>query len=226
MSKGHTKMGTTQMRNGRIRPAGSGVVAWLEAAVHRARPLLHGIVGVAVLAISRPSELTSIIGFAVVLVAALARAWIMGFIDKDEHLCTEGPYGLVRHPLYLANFLVFIGICVAANTATATWLLVISMAVVYFFTVRHEERQLRRRFGVTYEQYAARVPAIIPRLRNGGLRIRTGGLPLPPLFVWQTYALLIFAALFGAKYGALQLIYGIAYPPVWGLAVPQIIGLQ
>lgn len=42
--------------------------------------------------------------------------------------------------------------------------------------VRFEERDLRRSFGVSYDAYAARVPALVPRLP---LRRGRGAINLP-----------------------------------------------
>ena len=36
--------------------------------------------------------------------------------------------------------------------------------------MRFEERDLRRTFGASYDAYAARVPALLPRLRTGRRR--------------------------------------------------------
>ena len=32
------------------------------------------------------------------------RSWSAGFLIKDEKLTTDGPYALIRNPLYLVRF--------------------------------------------------------------------------------------------------------------------------
>ncbi len=81
--------------------------------------------------------------------------------QRAERLNTTGLYATVRNPLYVGNFLVFLGYLLA----TKVWWLVVVAAVVYWIYYRRiiaaEESFLRGRFGAEFESWAARTPAIL-----------------------------------------------------------------
>lgn len=83
-----------------------------------------------------------------------------------ESLNTSGIYSRVRHPLYLGNYLMWTGIsCYTFNPAfvlTETLLFWIYYERIMFA----EECYLHRQFGRSFEEWAAKVPAIIPSFRN------------------------------------------------------------
>jgi protein-S-isoprenylcysteine O-methyltransferase Ste14 len=87
---------------------------------------------------------------------------------QAEALNTTGPYSVVRHPLYLGNFLMWLGV---ALFTTAWWAPVIVSLVFWLYYERimfAEEEFLRRRFGTEYAAWAERTPAFLPR--PGGWR--------------------------------------------------------
>ncbi len=74
----------------------------------------------------------------------------------------SGMYAIARHPLYLGNFLMWLGI--ALLTAN-TWFVIafIFMYWVYYERIMFaEEEYLRVKFGTAYESWAAKTPAFIP----------------------------------------------------------------
>ena len=79
-----------------------------------------------------------------------------------EVLNTKGMYSIVRHPLYLANILIWIGwttlLCIPWLIAAAT----IVFVVYYLFIMYAEEQFLRRKFGQDYERWHRRTPRLIP----------------------------------------------------------------
>jgi len=78
-----------------------------------------------------------------------------------QSLVTDGVYGVVRHPQYLAGILIF----TFNPYLTRNWLTVSLMADIYFVLgAFHEERRLIRRFGEEYRVYTGRVPRFVPRL--------------------------------------------------------------
>jgi len=85
--------------------------------------------------------------------------------DDPGVLLTDGVYALLRHPRYVEVVLGSFVYCLIANYAGAYIVLAASVAVLYV-VVLMEERELRRRFGEAYEDYARRVPRFIPRLRG------------------------------------------------------------
>jgi protein-S-isoprenylcysteine O-methyltransferase Ste14 len=86
--------------------------------------------------------------------------------QKAEALNTKGIYSTVRHPLYLGNFFMWLGIVVyVANL----WLII---AVILLFWVYYErimfaeERYLMTKFGDKYIDWASGTPAFIPSFKS------------------------------------------------------------
>lgn len=84
--------------------------------------------------------------------------------QKAATLNTTGPYSVVRHPLYVGNFLVGLGL----SLFTRTWSLpvIVSLATMLYYEriAAREEEFLETRFGDAFRAWAARVPAAVPRL--------------------------------------------------------------
>jgi protein-S-isoprenylcysteine O-methyltransferase Ste14 len=81
---------------------------------------------------------------------------------EGHRLITAGPYGWVRNPIYSALF----GLALATGLVVSEWLLLPFFAILYaagtLIRVRTEERLLRARFGREFDDYARRVPALVP----------------------------------------------------------------
>ena len=84
-----------------------------------------------------------------------------------DRLVVDGIFAHARHPLYLGNFLLLVGLMMIWNSPlghTVTALLGFGL----FSMACAEETFLRGKFGAEYDAYSARVPRFVPRLR--GLR--------------------------------------------------------
>lgn len=77
-------------------------------------------------------------------------------------LNTEGAYSLVRNPLYLANFLIFLGFALATKSWWFTLIACLAFALYYERIVHAEEGFLQERFGADYLRWAERTPAFLP----------------------------------------------------------------
>ena len=85
--------------------------------------------------------------------------------QRAEEVNTRGIYSLVRHPLYVGNFLIWLGV----SMFFMAWWLPVIFALIYWIYYERimiaEEAFLRRKFGDAYVQWANKTPAFIPNPR-------------------------------------------------------------
>lgn len=75
--------------------------------------------------------------------------------DRDQVVVQDGPYAIIRHPMYLAIAVVFLGMPLAL---ASWWSLVPAMANIGLFVYRtHREDEMLRRGLPGYEAYAQTV---------------------------------------------------------------------
>jgi protein-S-isoprenylcysteine O-methyltransferase Ste14 len=110
-----------------------------------------------------PSWRSLLLGAIVVVPGLLIRALASGHVRKNEALATSGPYAYTRNPLYLGSLLMGLGFCVAARSWWVGGALVVMFCAIYLPVIRDEEAFLRRTFP-EFEEYARRVPRMLPRL--------------------------------------------------------------
>jgi protein-S-isoprenylcysteine O-methyltransferase Ste14 len=120
---------------------------------------------------------TAILGVVVVAVGVGLVAWAIRLFDTvgrgtlapwdpTSALVVRGPYRYVRNPMITGVGTILAGEAIFFRS----WGIAIELAVfvvvnaVYFPLV--EEPGLRRRFGAEYEEYRARVPRWLPRVRR------------------------------------------------------------
>lgn len=111
------------------------------------------------------------------LIGLVIRALTIGFAPKGTSggntkiqraylLNTTGTYSLVRHPLYLGNFVIFLGILLFLKI---WWFVCIGILVFWLYYERimyREEEFLREKFGEQHLRWSDRIPAFIPRFRT------------------------------------------------------------
>src|SRR5882672_10536132 len=98
-------------------------------------------------------------------VKTLGKEWsVTARLVEGHKLATTGPYAYVRHPIYTG----MLGMLVATGLAISHWIALLAALVVFFIgtiiRLRSEDGLLREAFGKQYENYAQRVPAIVPGL--------------------------------------------------------------
>ena len=116
----------------------------------------------------------TVAGIALCASGQALRAWVLGQVPdgtsgQNERLIatalnTSGPYTRTRNPLYLGNFLITLGLCVAAHDVALLLLVAVLFAVQYRAIIAAEEGFLRDRFGARFEEYRRAVPRFWPRL--------------------------------------------------------------
>ncbi|WAC12323.1 methyltransferase family protein [Dyadobacter pollutisoli] len=111
----------------------------------------------------------------ITLLGLLIRALTVGYAQKNtsgrntqnqvaDHLNTSGMYSIVRHPLYLGNFFMWLGV---AMLTQHTWFIVAFTLVYWFYYERimfAEEQYIKTKFGEVFSDWAAKTPAIVPNI--------------------------------------------------------------
>jgi protein-S-isoprenylcysteine O-methyltransferase Ste14 len=87
-------------------------------------------------------------------------------IDPPKTLVVEGPYRVVRNPMYWAVAFVILGEAVAFRSLPLAELAIALFACATLFVLLYEEPLLKRKFGADYEAYCRRVPRWLPRLNT------------------------------------------------------------
>jgi len=108
------------------------------------------------------------------ILGELVRIFTVGFAPRNtsgrntaagqiaDELNTTGFYSIVRHPLYLGNFLMWLGPVIFIRSA---WFAVVFLLVYWLYYERimfAEEQFLRRKFGDAYDNWSAKVSAFLP----------------------------------------------------------------
>ena len=84
-------------------------------------------------------------------------------LKKDQILIKNGPYNIVRHPIYSGLTFAVIGSTITEN-ALIGLIAVLLILLFSYFRIKTEERQMKEVFGKEYEVYSKRVKAFIPWL--------------------------------------------------------------
>ena len=84
--------------------------------------------------------------------------------DKSS-VIHKSVFSVVRHPIYLAEILLYLGLLVL-NMSLAALGVWIATTIFLHYISRYEENLLVERFGKEYKQYMQRVPMWIPRIRR------------------------------------------------------------
>ena len=82
-------------------------------------------------------------------------------LKKGQTLVKNGPYGIVRHPIYTGITIGIAGSAIAENTVTG--LVAIFFVVLFsYFRIKDEEKLMKEKFGSNYADYAKKVKAFVP----------------------------------------------------------------
>lgn len=114
--------------------------------------------------LARPTWRSLALGTVFIVPGLVTRALASGHVRKNESLATSGPYAYTRNPLYFGSLLIGIGFAIASRNWWVGAVLVVMFFVIYMPVIRSEENFLRERFP-GFDDYAARVPRMVPRIR-------------------------------------------------------------
>ena len=114
--------------------------------------------------LAHPNWRSMLYGSAIILPALLLRTAASGHVKKNQEVTTSGPYAYTRNPLYLGSIILLIGFGVASRNLWLAVVLVLIFLALYLPVVLDEEDYLKANFP-EFDDYARKVPRIIPRLR-------------------------------------------------------------
>lgn len=146
----------------------AGLWLYLQTRLHPESYFLHG---------TRLDTWFPYFCFAVSLLGLFIRIYTMGRTPKNTsggnvkkqvaaRLNTTGSYSLVRHPLYVGNFFLWLGPTLLTGHL---WFILIFCLVYWLYYERimfAEEQFLRKKFGEPYLEWAAHVPAFVPHFKG------------------------------------------------------------
>ena len=112
---------------------------------------------------AHPTWKTMLLSLLLVVPGVALRAYAAGYVRKNAELTRTGPYAYTRNPLYLGSTLIAFGFALAAGSMIVFTALAILFLAIYLPTIRSEEVYLREHFA-GFDEYAAEVPRLIPRL--------------------------------------------------------------
>ncbi len=145
-------------------------------------------------------------GMALIGTAILGRTWSSLYIGgrKNAVLMQDGPYSLMRNPLYTFSFIGAVGIGLQLGSGLFGLITLAICVLVFWPVVRKEEQHLDQLFGDAYAQYRRTVPRFLPNLLS--LRSKWRGvetLEVRPALVVRTFA---DASLFALAIPAMELV--------------------
>ena len=85
-------------------------------------------------------------------------------VIKGHQLITQGPYKLVRNPIYLGMFGLMLSTCFVYSRWWSGLGAIVLFLIGNHVRISTEERLLRETFGDQFDEYARRVPAFIPQI--------------------------------------------------------------
>ena len=115
------------------------------------------------LAVHIASEL---LAFVLVLFAAFGRLWALSYISghKTRDLITEGPYSIMRNPLYFFSLSGALGVCILSKSILVSGSILLAFAFYYPLVIRAEEEHLAKVHGESFRHYCSVVPSFFPKL--------------------------------------------------------------
>lgn len=143
------------------------------------RVRLGHVFGLLIIIFARPETKWLIVGAIVSLAGEAVRVVSAGSIMKDQKLSISGPYARTRNPLYFGSFLMYLGLCLAANNIWVTAAYFPFFFAVYYATIYREEKFLAEKFGAEYDAFKAAVPRFLPRLKPAKGAEAGGGFSFP-----------------------------------------------
>ena len=121
----------------------------------------------------KPSLTSIVVGFLIALCGELIRIWSVSYAGSETrttsgvggtYLVTQGPYGIVRNPLYIGNIMIYTGIGIMSY-ALFPWLQLFGLlffSFQYYCIILREEEFLSGKFGDVFKKFIGSVNRFLP----------------------------------------------------------------
>ena len=112
------------------------------------------------------SLLFSYIGFSLVVLGGFGRIWASLYLEgfKTRKLIKEGPYSMVRNPLYFFSLMLFLGMCFAIKSIAVSFALLVVFVLFHIPTILNEEKVLLSTHDESYKAYYESTPRLLPNI--------------------------------------------------------------
>ena len=112
------------------------------------------------------SILFSCIGFALVVLGGFGRIWSSLYLEgfKTKKLIKDGPYSMVRNPLYFFSLTILLGICFAIKSIPISIALLLVFVLFHVPTIINEEKVLLSTHDKSYKAYYESTPRLLPNI--------------------------------------------------------------
>ncbi len=90
---------------------------------------------------------------------------VFGERRKTPSVIRKGVYGIMRHPMYVSEILLYLGLIIISISIAAIFVLILAIIFLYLIS-RYEEKLLLQRFGNDYQNYMNETSMWIPGWRR------------------------------------------------------------
>jgi len=141
-------------------------------------PVILLIAGIVVLMFNelnpgRNFLITDVVCLFISFLGLAIRAFTIGYTPRNtsgrnikgqiaEVVNTTGIYSIVRHPLYLGNFIIWFGLSLFTESPFFIVVFILAFWLYYERIMFAEEQFLKRKFGKEYEEWAIKTPSFFP----------------------------------------------------------------
>jgi protein-S-isoprenylcysteine O-methyltransferase Ste14 len=90
---------------------------------------------------------------------------VFGEVRKKPSVIRKGVFSIDRHPIYLGEILLYLGLLFFSTSLSAIGVWIIIIIFMYYLS-RYEEKLLLKKYGKEYEDYMKDVPMMFPVIRR------------------------------------------------------------
>jgi len=115
-------------------------------------------------------EFLDVLGIGFIFAGFLFRISARGYKEEKslsgKMLVTDGPYALMRNPMYFGTLLIGAGFIIVLMEWWALLIFLLIFGLIYVPQARKEEAVLAQRFGQEYKDYCQETPRYFPKIQH------------------------------------------------------------